>query len=192
MRACHRFPIQDHALAIARGLRLPHDACAHTGLNVVVDSIDDASITPVNSSVVVGLSGRATVWVCTKILGAPLKTRIVADSVSISVPVELFLPNPQTIALRLSGPATIKTGDALTEEAARAVVGDVNAALTAQLGKLLDTARARAAVPPLPGLDVTIENAAFVQDGPRLTVRASGRAAMTSVAFANLLGFIGR
>jgi hypothetical protein len=168
MRACHRFPIQDHALAIARGLRLPHDACAHTGLNVVVDSIDDASITPVNSSVVVGLSGRATVWVCTKILGAPLKTRIVADSVSISVPVELFLPNPQTIALRLSGPATIKTGDALTEEAARA------------------------AVPPVPGLDVTIENAAFVQDGPRLTVRASGRAAMTSVAFANLLGFIGR
>jgi len=182
--------IQDHALAIARGLRLPRDHCAHKGLNVVVDSIDEATITPLNTSAVVDLSGHASVWVCTKILGAPLKTQIASDSVSISVPVELFLPNPQTIALRLSGPATIKTGDTLTTEVASAVVGDVNAALTAQLSKLLDTARARAVVPPLPGLDVTIDNAAFAQDGPRLTVRASGRATMTSVAFASFLSFI--
>ena len=36
--------IQDHALAIARGLRLPRDKCKHKGLNVV-DSIDEATIT---------------------------------------------------------------------------------------------------------------------------------------------------
>ena len=71
-------------------------------------------------------------------------------------------------------------------------MGDVNAALTGQFAKLLDTARARAAVPPMPGLDVTIESAAFAQDGAKLIVRASGRATMTSGAFAGFLGFIGR
>jgi hypothetical protein len=36
--------IQDHALAIARGLRLPSDACAHKGLNDVVTLAADASL----------------------------------------------------------------------------------------------------------------------------------------------------
>jgi hypothetical protein len=40
-------------------------------------------------------------------------------------------------------------------------VRDVNAALTAQLSKLLDTARARAVVPPMPGLELDITSAAF-------------------------------
>ena len=183
--------IQDHALAIARGLRLPHDPCAHKGLNVVVDSIDAAQITPVKATAVVDLSGHVTVWLCKHILGTLLKTKIASDSVSISAPVELFAPNSQALALRLAGPATLKTGDELTTEAASAFVGDVNSALTAQLSKLLDTARARAVVPPMPGLDVDIENAAFVQDGSKLTVRASGRATMTSAAFAAFLGFVG-
>jgi hypothetical protein len=184
--------IQDHALAIARGLRLPSNNCAHKGLNVVVDSIDEATIAPLHTSAVVSLSGHATVWVCSKILGAPVKARIASDHVSITAPVEIVLPTPQSIALRLSGPATIKTGDKLTTEAARAVVGDVNAALTAQLSKLLDSGRARAVMPPLPGLDATIQSAAFAQDGPRLLVRASGHATMTSAAFASFLGFISR
>ena len=184
--------IQDHALAIARGLRLPRNNCAHKGLNVVVDSIDQATITPLHASAVVALSGHATVWLCSKILGAPLKTRVASDRVSITAPVEIVLPNPQTIAVRLSGPATINTGDALTTEAANAIVGDVNAALTAQLSRLLDSARARAVMPPLPGLDVTIQSATFAQDGPKLLVRASGHATMTSVAFASFLGFVSR
>ncbi len=184
--------IQDHALAIARGLRLPRNNCAHKGLNVVVDSVDRATITPLHTSAVVSLSGHATVWLCSKILGAPLKTRVASDRVSITAPVEIVLPTPQTIAVRLSGPATIKTGDALTTEAASAIVGDVNAALTAQLSKLLDSERARAVMPPLPGLDVTIQSAAFAQEGSRLLVRASGHATMTSAAFASLLGFISR
>ena len=104
---------------------------------------------------------------------------------------ELYVANPQAVALRLTGPATLKTGDPTTTEAAEALVGDINGALTAQLSKLLDTARARASVPPLPGLDVTIETAAFAEDGPKLTVRASGHATMDSTAFASLLGFVG-
>ena len=44
----------------------------------------------------------------------------------------------------------------------------------------------------MPGLDVTIDDAAFVEDGPKLTVRAHGRASMTSAAFASFLAFAGR
>jgi hypothetical protein len=122
--------------------------------------------------------------------GAPLKTRIAEDSFTVSGTVELFLPNPRTIALRLSGPAKLTTGHSITTEAADVFVHDINAALTAQLSKLLDTARARAAVPPLPGLEVDITSAAFTQHGSALTVRGSGRATMTSEAFTALLGFL--
>jgi len=182
--------IQDHALAIARGLRLPRDPCAHKDFNIIVKSIDKATITPRGDSAVVDLSGHAAVWLCKKVLGAVLKTEIASDSVSISVPVALYLPNPQTVALRLAGPATLQAGDPATAQAAGAFADDLNGLLTVQLAKLFDTARARAAVPPMPGLDVTIEEAAFAQDGPKLTVRASGRATMSSEAFASFLGFI--
>ena len=185
-------PIQDHALAIARGLKLPRDPCAHKNVNIVVNSIDAASITPHGASAIVDLSGHVTVWICKKILGTVLKTELAADSVSISAPVELYLPNPQAIALRLTGPVNLKTSDPAITDAASPFIGDVNEALTVQLAKLLDTARARAAAPPMAGLDVAVESAAFAQDGPKLIVRASGRATMTSAAFASFLGFIGR
>jgi len=183
--------IQDHALAIARGLRLPHEPCAHKGLNIVVDSLDSAKITPVEATAVIELSGRVTLWLCRKILGASVKAEIASDAVRISAPVELFTPGPQAVALRLAGPARLETGDALTTDAARALVGDIDAALTVQLGKLLDSSRARASVPPLPGLEATIESATFARDGERLTVRATGRATMTSAAFTRFLAFVG-
>lgn len=183
--------IQDHALEIARGLRLPSDPCAHKGgLNVVVNSIDAAAITPRGASVVVDLSGHVSVWACKKILGATLKTKIASGGLSMSAPVELFLPNPQSVALRLSGPATVSADDPMIEQAASAFVGDVNAVFTRQLGKLLDTERARAVLPPLPGIDVTLERAAFAQQGRKLLVRASGRARLTSEALTNLLAFV--
>jgi hypothetical protein len=183
--------IQDHALAIARGLNLPRDPCAHKNVNIIVNSIDAATIAPRGKSAVIDLSGHVTLWLCKKILGTVLKTQIASDRVSISAPVELYVPNPQAIALRLSGPATLKTSDPTLTEAANAFVGDFDGALTLQLSKLLDVARTRAAVPSMPGLNVAIESASFAQDGSKLTVRASGRATMTSAAFASFLGFIG-
>jgi hypothetical protein len=183
--------IQDHALAIARGLRLPRDPCAHKDFNIIVKSIDAATITPRGKSVVVNLSGHVGVWLCKKVLGEVLKTELASDSVSISIPVELYLPNPQTVALRLAGSATLTTGDPATAEAAKAFADDLNGLLTAQLAKLFDTARARASVPPMPGVEVTIEDAAFAQDGAKLTLRTHGRATMNSEAFATFLGFVG-
>jgi hypothetical protein len=183
--------IQDHALAIARGLRLPRDPCAHKDFNIVVKSIDAASITPRGDGAVVALSGRVGLWLCKKVLGEMLKTELASDSITISAPVALYLPNPQTIALRLTGSATLTTGDPATAQTAKAFADDLNGLLTAQLAKLLDTARARASVPPLPGVKVTIEDAAFAQDGAKLTVRAHGQAIMNSAAFATFLAFVG-
>jgi hypothetical protein len=182
--------IQDNALAIAKGLRLPHEACARNGVNVVVNSIDAAKITPAKTSVLVELSGHVALYACTKMLGSPLKTKLAEDSVSISAPVELYLPTPSSVALRLAGPAKLTTGRPATMEAASAFLGDVNAALSAQLAKLLDAERARAAAPALPGLDVDIESAAFAEDAGKLTVRAKGRATMSSAAFASLMDFL--
>jgi hypothetical protein len=43
----------------------------------------------------------------------------------------------------------------------------------------------------MPGVEVTIEDAAFAQDGAKLTLRTHGRATMNSEAFATFLGFVG-
>jgi hypothetical protein len=184
--------IQVHALEIARGMKLPRDPCAHKGVNIVVNSIDAATIAPRQTSAIVDLNGRVTVWLCQKILGALVRAEIASERVSISAPVELYLPSPQIIALRLSGRATLRANNRAIMQAANDFLGDIDAAFSAQLSKLLDSSRARAAMPPLPGLDLAIEHAAFGQEGSKLIVRADGRATMTSTAFASLLGFIGR
>ena len=179
--------IQDNVLEIARHLPLPSDACARKGANLVVNSIDAASITPAGSSVVLSMSGRGTAWACAKVLGAKMKTKITSDTVRITAPVELHQDGPQHVALRLSGQATLETGNPLTAEAASAVVGDLNARLTAALAKALDTASERAALPDLPGLSVTVEKASFEQDQSKVLLRIGGKADMTSAAFNELL-----
>ncbi|MDQ0471220.1 hypothetical protein [Labrys wisconsinensis] len=179
--------IQDNVLEIARHLPLPSDACARKGANLVVNSIDAASITPAGSSVVLSMSGRVTAWACAKVLGAKMKTKITSDTVRITAPVELHQDGPQHVALRLSGQATLETGNPLTAEAASAVVGDLNARLTAALAKALDTASERAALPDLPGLSVTVEKASFEQDQSKVLLRIGGKADMTSAAFNELL-----
>lgn len=184
--------IQVHALEIARGIKLPHEACAHKGVNIVINSIDAATITPRQTSAIVDLNGRVTVWLCQKILGALVRAQIASDHVSISAPVELYLPSPQVIALRLSGRAILRANNRAIMEAANDFLGDIDAAFSAQLSKLLNSSRARATIPPLPGLDLAIDDAAFAQQGSKLIVRADGRATMTGAAFASLLGFIGR
>jgi hypothetical protein len=184
--------IQEHALAIARGVRLPREPCAHKGVNIVVNSIDAATIAPRQTSAIVELNGRVSVWLCQKILGAVVRAEIASDRVSISAPVELYLPSPQIIALRLNGRATLKANNRAIMEAANDFLGDIDAAFSAQLSKLLDSSRARASIPPLPGPDVAIDHAEFGQEGKKLIVRARGHATMTSAAFASLLVFIGR
>lgn len=181
--------IQDNALAIAKGIKLPRDNCARNGLNIVVESIDAATIAPLREGVAIEVSGRAGVWACAKMFGEPLKTMIVEDSFVLLAPVELYLPNPRTIALRLTGSAKLKTNGSLTKDAANLFVRDINAALTAQIDKLLDTARARATAPALPGLEIHIVSAALGHQGAKLTVQASGSAKMSSEAFTALLDF---
>ena len=184
--------IQANALPIAQGLKLPSDACKRKGVNLVVNHIDAASLTPMKASVLIDLSGHVTVWACAKVMGVALKTKLAEDEVRITAPVELYLPNSRAVALRLSGLATLATSNPKTREAASVLVGDIDAALSELLSKLLDTTRARAAAPLIPGLDVDIESAVFAQDGDKLLVKATGRANVSSDAFTTLMGYLGK
>jgi hypothetical protein len=184
--------LQDKALEISRALPLPKDNCARDGISVVVDSIDQASITPRGAAAVVTLLGHVTAWACKR--NIPLvgdaKTELASDSVTASVPVELVVVDQNQIGLKLAGPLSIITGNALTAEAARIFAGDFNDLLAAQLSSALDASSARASVPSLPGLEATINHAEFAGDGAKLTIRANGAAKMNSVAFNRLLQFL--
>ena len=56
--------MQSQALAIARALPLPHEACTRkkNGASLVVNSIDSVQLVPKGQIVVVEMQGRATVW----------------------------------------------------------------------------------------------------------------------------------
>ena len=182
--------LQDHALQIARGLALPHDNCARNGPNVVVDSIDTASIAPQNDAVVISLSGHVTVWACAKLLGQKVKTPAASDVITVSVPIGLEVPNKNQIRLKLSGTPTITARGALAGDFTQAFIGDVNARLSAQLGKALDTDPVRAMIPSLPGVDVSIENARFVQEQSSIAVQAKASARMSDAALNSMLKFM--
>jgi hypothetical protein len=186
--------LQDKALEIARAIPMPRDNCARDGINVVVNSIDRASITSNGATAVVTLSGHLTAWACKR--NIPLvgdaKTIVASDSVTASVPVEVVVVNQSQIGVRQAGPLSIMPGHALTAEAARIFASDFSARLAAQLSSALDASDARATVPPLPGLEVTVELAEFAPEGSKLTIRASGTAKMNSAAFNGLLQFLNR
>jgi hypothetical protein len=184
--------LQDKALEISRALPLPKDNCARNGISVVVNSIDQASITPSGVAAVVTLSGHVTAWACKR--NVPLvgdaKTELASDSVTASVRVELVVVDQNQIGLKLAGPLSITPGHTLTAEAARIFAGDFNALLEAQLSSALDASSARASVPSLAGLEATIEHAEFMDDGAKLTIRANGTAKMNSIAFNRILQFM--
>jgi hypothetical protein len=182
--------IQENALAIVRRLPLPRDKCAKRGFSIAVDRIDEAKITPSGSTVTVELAGRVTAWACAKLLGISAKTKVASDWVKVSVPVAIVVVDPHQIGLRLAGTATVATGNELTAELTSKFAGDVDALFSAALGKILDARSARAKIPALPGLDVAIDSAAFVQDGTKLGVRAKGHGKMAAEALATLLASV--
>jgi hypothetical protein len=184
--------VQAKALDIARAIPMPRDNCARSGVNPVVNSIDSASITSVGNTAVIKLSGHVTAWLCAHPFGVTVKTIGASDSVSLSAPVELVLVNPTQIGLKLSGPVSVMTGNALTAEIANLLTGDLSASITSQLTKALDADEARARVPELPGLEAAVQNAEFAAAGPDLLVRIRGTARMSSTAFNGLLELLSK
>jgi hypothetical protein len=184
--------IQDKALDIARRLPVPRDNCAHDGVNVVVDSVDGASITPSGKTAIVTLSGHVTAWACAHLLNQQVKTHIASDSVRVSIPLEVVVLDQKQIGLKLAGTVLVTTANALTAEAVRLLAGDLNARVSAELSRVLDASDARATIPSLPGLDAAVEQAEFAQEGMNLILRANGTAKMTSAAFNTLLDFMSK
>jgi hypothetical protein len=184
--------IQDKALDIARALPVPRGNCDRIGINPVVNSIDSASITLRGNAAVVAITGRVTAWACAKVFGSEVKTETVSDSVALSAPVEIVVVDQKQLGLKLAGPVSVNTGNALTAEVADLLTGDVSASITSALARALDANEARAGVPNVPGLEATIANAEFAADGNVLLVRATGTARMSSEAFSNLLGLLSK
>jgi hypothetical protein len=54
--------LQDDALQIARALPVPRGNCDPQGVNLVVNSIDEASISPSGDTAIVAISGHVTAW----------------------------------------------------------------------------------------------------------------------------------
>lgn len=179
--------LQDNALQIARALPVPRGNCDREGVNPVVNSIDEASISPSGDTAVVAIKGHVTAWVCAKPLGIAMKTEGPRDSVSITATARVSVIEGKQFGLQLAGPVTVKTGNALTEEAVRLFTGDISASITNALTSALNTDQARAKLPSLPGLEGAINDAAFAANGDTLLIRAHGSARMTSDAFNSLL-----
>jgi hypothetical protein len=104
--------VQDKALELARKLPVPTGNCDRKGLNVVVNSIDDAKITPDGQAAVIELAGHVTVWACADFFGNDVKTVVVSDSVRATAAVELVVIGGKEIHLRLSRPAEFATDNA--------------------------------------------------------------------------------
>lgn len=184
--------LQDNALAIARKLPFPQDACARKGPNLVVNSIDSAHIRAEGETAVIDVAGKVTAWGCAKVLGQKIKTKIATDRIAITIPVELYIPTPRQVALRVKGEASIETGDPQITEIATALLGNLNQRFTDAVAKALDKDKARASVPEIPGLDVRIEQAVFAQDQDKLLVKAKAGGHATSAAFESLIGLAGK
>jgi hypothetical protein len=179
--------LQDDALRIARALPVPRGNCDRQGVNPVVNSIDEASISPSGDTAIVAISGHVTAWGCIKPAGIVMKTEGPRDSVSIGATVRVSVVDGKQLGLQLAGPVTVKTGNALTEEAVRLFTGDISASITSALTNALNADQARAKLPSLPGLEATIKDAAFAADGDTLLIRSHGNARMTSDTFNSLL-----
>jgi predicted DNA-binding ribbon-helix-helix protein len=184
--------IQDKALTIARAIPVPTDNCARTGVNPVVNSIDDASIAAASDTAVVTISGHVTAWICERPFNLTTKTILAADSATVSAPIKIVVLDQHEIGLNLAGPVTVSTGHALTAEVANLLAGDISGSLTAALTGALNASQARASLPTLPGLDATVQSAAFAADGANLLVNAAGTARMNGEAFNKLLEFMGK
>lgn len=180
--------IQAKALDIARAIPVPKGNCDHHGINPVVNSIDDASITPSGDTAVITLKGHVTAWLCQP----PLKTTLMSDSVELSAPVRIIVIDQKRLGLQLAAPVSVKPGSALTSDALRLLTGDVNAAVTAALTKALDATEAQASIPTLSGFEIAIESATFAADGPTLLIKGQGSAKMNSSAFNAFLNLMNR
>jgi hypothetical protein len=172
---------------------MPTYNCARDGINPVVNSVDSASITPgTNATAIVAISGHVTAWGCTHAFGSAIKTTIASDSVSISAPLAIEVIDQQQIGLKLAGPVSVMTGHAIAAEVAQLLSGDIDTSLAAVLADAPNASEARAKMPQLAGLKVTVEDAAFAASGNDLLVRVRGTAHMGSAAFNTLLGFLSK
>jgi hypothetical protein len=176
--------LQAKAVAIARALPLPKEQCANDGINVVVDSIQDASIVPEGNAARLTIAGFVTAYGCIMGLGAP----IASTQMAISAPVVFDVVSPTDIGLKLAGPV---------ELVAAGLPAEVTALLSVQVNGVIQSALAQArtqgpmAIDGLPDLKIEIANAEFFAEGETLMVRLEGTSRMNAETFDALVTELG-
>lgn len=173
--------LQAKAVTIAQSIPLPREACANpNGLNVVIDDIHTASITPEGDTARLGVLGTVTGYGCLVGVGAP----VASTQVAMSAPLRIDVAAPDNIGLVLAGPV---------ELVAAGLPPDLLAMLNDQASAALNTAlaQARTGGSPLlgavPDLKIEIADAAFFAEGDKLMVRLAGRSTMGAETFAQLV-----
>jgi hypothetical protein len=108
------------------------------------------------------------------------------------VAMEPTIVDGKEIRLKLSRPAELKTGHALSAQAAQILVGDLNGKVSAALTGMFDVHEARAVLPSLPGANLSVDSAEFAADGAMLMVHVQGGGKLTSEAFNSGLDFLSK
>lgn len=176
--------LQAKALVIAQALPLPKEQCANDGLNVVVDSIHDASIEADGNAARLSVVGTVTGYACLMGVGAP----VASTQLAMSAPIVFDVVSPTDVGLRLAGPV---------ELVAAGLPADVTALLSEQVNGAVESTLAQArtqgpmAIDNLPDLKIEIAKAGFFAEGETLMVRLEGTSRMSAETFAALATELG-
>lgn len=179
--------LQAKVTAIAQALDLPKDNCARHDLNPVVDKINTASIEPgPDGTILVSIGGHVTLWLCAKVFGKEVKTKVGSDDVTLSGSLRLVTNGSSTARLELVGDATIDASSTL-EAVAGLFKGQISDALRKAIGPGLDLRRAGASITELLGRDLHIDEAAFGAEGDDVLLTAKVRARLDGAQLTKLL-----
>jgi hypothetical protein len=177
--------LQAKALPIAQAIPLPKEPCANpNGINIVVDSIQSASIKPVGSAATLALSGTVTGWGCLAGVGAP----VASTQLAVSAPIAFDVKSATDVGLKLAGPV---------ELAAAGLPADITALLSDQINGAVAAALAQAritgpmVIDKVPDLQVELSNAEFFDQGGTLMVRLEGSSKMSEATYQSLLTELG-
>ena len=177
--------LQAKALPVAQAIPLPKEQCANpNGINIVVDSIQSATIKAEGNAAKLELVGTVTGWGCLVGVGAPVAT----TQFAIGAPIAFYVKAAGDVGLKLAGPVELVAAGLpadLTALASDQINGAVNSAL----------AQARVTGPmtidDIPDLQIELSNAEFFDEGGTLKVRMEGTSRMSEETYQSLLTELG-
>ena len=177
--------LQAKALPIAQAIPVPKEQCANqNGINIVVDSIQSATIKAEGNAAKLETVGTVTGWGCLMGVGAPVAT----TQLALGAPVAFDVQPAGNVGLKLAGPVQL---------VAAGLPADLTALLSDQINGAVNTALAQSRVAgpmtidDIPDLQIELSNAEFFDEGGTLMVRMEGTSRMSEETYQSLLSELG-